>query len=256
MKLSTSDSWGKIERARFHLSELYRQVHGFIDGELLQIPVYKVTLPEQGYISLRIQEIPPISAGFRLILGDVIHNYRSSLDYLWWQLACRNLGREPTSKEAGGVQFPLLSVEGDWGVHRSFKHVALPDVEFLKRFQPFNAAADQTMVLEALREMSNHDKHRTLNPTLTKINDYTVKNIGDADKAIYVEVKDLPEKLRVDSEIAKVFKEFEGEFYSTAEVYVEFRACLTVHDKWNVFSVLEEIDHQCELMLNEAKRIL
>lgn len=41
------------------------------------------------------------------VIGDILHNLRSALDCLAWQLAITHLGREPTDKEAGIIYFPL-----------------------------------------------------------------------------------------------------------------------------------------------------
>ncbi len=42
-----------------------------------------------------------------VVLGDVVHNLRSALDYLFWQLYCHHIRVPLTYREAKTVQFPI-----------------------------------------------------------------------------------------------------------------------------------------------------
>ncbi|WP_395602167.1 hypothetical protein AB4P97_05570 [Pseudomonas sp. A1230] len=252
MDLSTKDSWAKIERARFHLSEIYNNFYGYIDGDLLDIPTLKIPNFEGGYISVVIKQLPVDSIVLPLVLGDAIHNYRSALDYLWWQFAKKKLGRDPTDREAPKVQFPLLSREDDWG-RRYFDYVFAPDVEYIKKYQPFNAGNGEYSALEALREISNHDKHRTLNPLMGMANESALNNLSKFN--VKVEVMNLPDVLEPGVEVFRVHTEIEA-INVECDIEVYFKVYLAVQNGWNILTAFEAIDEQCEKILKEAEKML
>jgi hypothetical protein len=95
------------------------------------------------------------------LLGDAIHNYRCALDHLWWALATKKLGREPTDTEAPSIQFPIIDDPKKWGHHRYLKLVDTQPADAIKRLQLFNGRGEPSR----LAFLSNRDKHRLVQPT-------------------------------------------------------------------------------------------
>ena len=76
---------------------------------------------------------PPLRLG--VILGDLVHNLRSTLDHLVWQAVVRQGDVEPTTQH----QFPICDDESSWPAasKRRLKGVAAVDQEAIREVQPF-----------------------------------------------------------------------------------------------------------------------
>ncbi len=125
----------------------------------------------QHVVQVKVRERPPHK--WSPIIGDIVHNMRSALDHLAWQLVIRN-ECTPSSK----TQFPILSKDPfECNAYAKTKHWknALDrwntqtegmnpfDIAFLKELQPYQRTYDTAShPLDRLRELSNRDKHREL----------------------------------------------------------------------------------------------
>jgi hypothetical protein len=90
----------KIERAKRHISELEGAIQVYRDTDPFRS---RVELdPTTGEKVHRFEERHPVPPCLALIAGDAIHNLRSVLDHLVWQLVEAN-GNKPTTKTA----FPI-----------------------------------------------------------------------------------------------------------------------------------------------------
>jgi hypothetical protein len=112
-----------------------------------------------------------------LIIGDAVHNFRSALDHLVWQLACyrtggANLPGVPVS-ESRRVQFPIDNRRPHEEPRRfhendNLKHVLPEHRAIIYEHQPFGSRQlniDLPMhPLIRLRNLSNEDKHRIITP--------------------------------------------------------------------------------------------
>lgn len=99
------------------------------------------------------------------IVGDILHNTRSSLDNLAYALAERHLNRALTPKEAKGVQFPITDGEPEFDEVRNrwLKHIAPAAQDVIKSVQPWDTPEHRVYrPLSVLRELSNLDKHRRI----------------------------------------------------------------------------------------------
>ena len=130
-------------------------------------------------VVFRVHEEPPSRWG--VLIGDVVHNLRSALDHLAWQLVLLN-GAEPTAR----TQFPIYSDEVAYRRERAQELIAGmrdEDKAAVETFQPFrqNAAEVKPHHLAVLQELSNFDKHRVLHTTLvqTAASQFSVYNLED-----------------------------------------------------------------------------
>lgn len=156
-------SWAKLERAKRHVDDLRGEIRKAGDDKPYIIDLRSEYHPDTRSVVFYAERLPKIPDDCGLIIGDAIHNFRCALDHLWWQLAIKHLGREPTDKEAGAIQFPIFSTD-KWEGHRYLSHINPTDAALVKPFQPYRPRYDLEGVnpLEVLADLSNTDKHRTI----------------------------------------------------------------------------------------------
>jgi hypothetical protein len=101
-----------------------------------------------------------------VIIGDVIHNLRSSLDSLVWELTIKHSGDpiDPNANQWRNVQFPIVTEANKWSPQESKCLWGIqPSLKpYFEHLQPFhagqNAAPNEPFVI--LQSLSNIDKHR------------------------------------------------------------------------------------------------
>src|SRR5215204_6470685 len=103
--------WLKFARANEHFEALKDEVERFIESNPYVLIRHFEMDPggDVGHHSLRIQvrDAPP--ARWSLILGDCLHNLRSSLDHLIWDLSFRTSGDSTLRTE-----FPIFHSRGEY----------------------------------------------------------------------------------------------------------------------------------------------
>jgi hypothetical protein len=158
--------WAKLERAVEHFQALDADLKAWrgesvekgeaigarweLDNESRLRSFYVETLPET----------PRFRWG--LILGDVIHNQRSALDQLAWELA--NLYR-PDREEENSTQFPIVLSAKHFAkphIQRQVQFIDPAHVVLIEQKQPYaggnTSPGDHTLAV--LQNLSNADKHR------------------------------------------------------------------------------------------------
>ncbi len=146
----------KIERAKQHINELGSHALAFSKGNANSL--VPEDDPQTGEKLYRIQFRTPLPAVVPLVIGDVTHNLRSTLDHLAWQLVEAN-GGTPGPKTG----YPLSTTAAAYNKAVTEKGVvdgASPAVlPLIEATQPYQGGYDG---LGALRELNNFDKHRLL----------------------------------------------------------------------------------------------
>jgi hypothetical protein len=143
-------------RAREHFDDLHVALAAF--QKLKPYGVRKQRYPKRGYYiyRLKLKRTPP--PRLSMIVGDLIHNLRSALDNLMWELCGRP--RDPTSRLA----FPIFVDEPRNGFSKKAEFSQLSDKAFLiiKSLQPYNGSnsADLQGALRYINLLSNSNKHR------------------------------------------------------------------------------------------------
>lgn len=168
----------KIDRGIHHAESLTEET-GMSLPPSNRIPMRLVYEPDSGYHVYRTTagQSEETIRRWGLILGEAVHNFRSALDHLVWQLACYktggpNLPRVPET-EARRVQFPI----DDRRPHdepRRFhengylKHVLPEHRAIIYEHQPFQQTWPQLRTpmhpFTHLQKLSNADKHRIITP--------------------------------------------------------------------------------------------
>jgi hypothetical protein len=161
-------AWQKLKWAQRHIDALRKEI-GELDPDPLYIPLRRQYEPDKSAIVWHVERVPEIRDSWGLVTGDALHNFRCTLDHLWWQLAKWHLKREPTEDEAKDIQFPIY--EQHWNPkHRYLRHVDPAHAAKVEARQPFNPpTGDEINYLGVLRRLSNTDKHRVIHPVLVSM---------------------------------------------------------------------------------------
>jgi hypothetical protein len=164
--------WAKLARADEHLKALDAEIPVFLDSNPHTYRGHIDREASRYVVTIHITRPPPIE--WSVIVGDFVHNLRSALDHLVWQLVLLS-GNEPVSGP-GGNQFPIFTTKpGDMrlrnnrfnrqlrGVHRSVRAA-------IHRIQPYRAGRDANRrPLAVLADLSNEDKHQAILPSYAAI---------------------------------------------------------------------------------------
>jgi hypothetical protein len=210
----------KVARAYAHINSLDNAVSSFLEKNPYRIEIEpyrqrieKITLSAEEFAGAEFPEdrvsqfTPLLDGGFEfrhqvvdrvrlrihvvehalterwgVMIGEITHNLRSSLDHLIWQLTLANGHESPKEPIARGSKwretaFPIFDErEGFTATNRHGKPrrgsgLAMlwglrPDqVEMIDRFQPYQMGGENTHrhPLRVLQELWNRDKHRTIN---------------------------------------------------------------------------------------------
>jgi hypothetical protein len=147
----------KIERGESHLESLQREANSFIrrqtDGIVRQLDAAGATH------NYRLTTDPTAPRHWSAAVGDVLHNFRSALDHLAWQLVLANGGR-PTKR----TSFPLLlSPPGVGRAPSVFGGVSAEALDIIESLQPYHQEDKANRdALWLLHDLNRVDKHRTL----------------------------------------------------------------------------------------------
>jgi hypothetical protein len=111
----------------------------------------------------------PVNPSFSLIVGDFVHNVRSSLDHLVYQLAILN---KASSEGASKTSFPVCLTHGEF-TNATRKKVA-PFIgpralTELEKLQPYSTGNGKRDILWILSQLDIIDKHRLLIVTKSKV---------------------------------------------------------------------------------------
>jgi hypothetical protein len=113
---------------------------------------------------------PPRYLG--LILGEMIHDLRSALDQVAWQLALSHVGPENLEdrRVAGLITYPISYSPEQFRKNKALRYFDGPAVELMEKRQPYhNADSHLVNPLAIVQEWSNDDKHRVLTPSLGRL---------------------------------------------------------------------------------------
>lgn len=141
----------KIKRAKKHFKELETEINNFFANEPFKIVKQEA---RNGDLLYRVIISDQIPVEWSSIIGDIIHNLRSALDYLAWQLVLQNGGTPGKN-----TYFPIGSSPKKYNntVRGSLKGASKDAMELVKSLQPYPGGNDLLVQIHAL---DIHDKHR------------------------------------------------------------------------------------------------
>lgn len=149
----------KIERAYQHFDELKKGLTSGMADQLHAVTMESdaESLCETGPFFILDSTIPAI-------VGDIVHNLRSALDHLAWQLVSVGVASGETRSQGWEkIQFPIahsldsfVSMKG-----RAIEGARREAIEALDRLKPYKDGND---ALWLLRQLDNADKHSFILP--------------------------------------------------------------------------------------------
>lgn len=148
----------KLTRAREHLEALKEARHRFLRDDPYDVVIEG---DEKKLLKLTVLKEPPNEMA--VIAGDALHNIRSALDHLVWQLALLH-----TEAPSQSTEFPIFMEKGRFESRKPggglYKIRALGSDEqaVVEGLQPYRASDPPRSILWALHELSRIDKHRFL----------------------------------------------------------------------------------------------
>lgn len=160
----------KLNRAKEQFDVLRTEMGGFSDRD--PKPHFS-----RGYFDMntwewierfQVREPPPLRWG--VMLGECVHNLRSALDHLVCQLTLLDGG---TMEDCAQTQFPIASeseAQFEGMANRRIPRLSRWHRAMVKRAQPYRAGDRfESHPLHVLAQLSNADKHRLINPTVSII---------------------------------------------------------------------------------------
>ncbi|HEY5957764.1 MAG TPA: hypothetical protein VIV60_14470 [Polyangiaceae bacterium] len=145
----------KLERAKRHYAELTSEVQRYLATQPYAIAsrLDPVSARRVYYID----SVQPTPLAISAILGDTIHNLRSALDHLAYQLVWIGTGSPPSNH----VYFPIADDKGRYPSQRDkqIKGARPEAVSAIDQLAPYRGGND---VLWRIHKLNNVDKHRVL----------------------------------------------------------------------------------------------
>ena len=159
----------KVERAKEHRDalEMYERETFSVESNRPRLGIK--LKPDKGDYVFFINYMPDLDdflARSSLILGDAVHNLRSALDRLAYQLALLHTGENIQRPDS--IQFPICDSIGAFSdaKDRRLREIAPDHVAIMERFQGYHRVDGGQAVgpyfhpLSKLRDLANVDKHR------------------------------------------------------------------------------------------------
>ena len=144
----------RIERAEKHLQEVVTEIESYRrdNYDRMFIEFDKAT----DNITVGVTGPPLIPMCISLAISDCVHNFRSALDYVVYELARYDSG----GKIQSGTQFPIENTRSEFIGQRKrrLKGLSNSHVDAIEAYQPYKGVK----WTKTLQTISNPDKHRHL----------------------------------------------------------------------------------------------
>jgi hypothetical protein len=149
--------WPKVERAKLHISDLQREVRGFLDTNPYKVSVKRD--PESRKPIYYVSSVEPTPCSIALIAGDAIQNLMSALDHLAFQLVCASTNDSPP--QTNWIYFPIADDATKYESKKAGKiKGARQDIfDAIDLIKPYRGGND---LLWTLYRLNNVEKHRLL----------------------------------------------------------------------------------------------
>jgi hypothetical protein len=155
----------KLNRADHHLRDVRVAVSEFVESDF-----YETTteLDRRGRLVGRAHNVKRPKPHLSVLIGDAVHNFRSALDHLAFQLAAAYTDPLPATF-ARTSAFPIFDSGPRFrgkrdgpGAARKMRGMSRSARACLERLQPYHRKNPHLRLLWMLEELSNVDKHRLL----------------------------------------------------------------------------------------------
>jgi hypothetical protein len=160
----------KIKRANHHLEQIDIAIGQLWAAESQNIPAPAPCHKMEGnHLIVFRAHSAPLDPSLSLTVGDFIHNTRSALDYLVFQLAILN---NASVEAASRVSFPACLTRGEF--RNAVRHKIAPFIGSaalaeIEKLQPYSTGDEERDILWVLSQLDIIDKHRLLIVTKSKV---------------------------------------------------------------------------------------
>ena len=149
----------KIERADEQLADLTRDANAFFQTGPYEIVVEHDEQTGDQVLRARVLREPPLN--FAVVVGDIVHELRSSLDHVVWQLVLVN-----DDQPDGSTEFPIFWEPKAYASagQRKIRGVGTAAAAQVERLQPYKVGERfRDHALYVVHQLNIRDKHQTLN---------------------------------------------------------------------------------------------
>jgi hypothetical protein len=186
----------KVNRAVTHFNQLNSEVDAFLARKPYSI--IREIDPNIGQRVFKLHVAEKLPAEWSSLIGDCIHNARSSLDALAYALV-RHGGGTPTDH----TKFPIGAAKNNFAALKGASPAALRIARRLKPHKGGNAA------LNRLNEMSVIDKHRVIIPVATALMESNIT------MTTTIPGGGEPLKARIPLQSSKIYPLYDGQILGT-----------------------------------------
>ena len=167
--------YAKVERAHSQLRSLESDLGKYCDQQRLMI-VHRRESDRQIWVF--VGETPRVPVEFSVRIGEIVHNLRSALNHLVWQLVIAN--GETTDRRN---EYPIFREEHRYENEskRKLRGVEPHGKSMIRSYQPYQVHGGIGSQLWLLHVMSTNDKHRHLNITTAIANGMNALVVSDSD---------------------------------------------------------------------------
>lgn len=219
----------KLNRAHDQLKSLHAEIDAFFKTKPYRIETQVNPDAREIFGILRRNgrhgTIPPMWSVF---IGEIIHNVRSALDHMIWQMVkFEQAGRPSTSTQ---LKFPIFDTEAGFDSRcDDILAGASGDAKALiKKLQPFYTGEGHASPLWHLHALSNWDKHRNIPLAIASRRSTSVQAIrGEVEALIVAATDNRP--LEDDTELFKVRLKPSAVPFMTRVDRVQMKGDLTFH---------------------------
>ena len=214
----------KLDRAQEQLLVLGETLATFAEDEPYQLVGQVVPGATEYLVDYRyvVTDLRPTRPEFAAHIGEILHNFRSMLDYLVYASATRH---------SFSTQFPIFHRASDWPAKSPpmMRNVPQRYVRIVEESQPYHFADPAEHTLSKLNYLSNTDKHRLLNTTATALSDAAPTFLPEQDVAVIHDVVMNVGVLEEGGELVRLVIEPSGPDPVVA-MAGEFRLAITFRD--------------------------
>ncbi len=159
----------KIKRAEQHIDDLDIAIRSFCESKPYTIGAKPHPIAAIQHTTLYVSDVRGVPTNIVLLVGDAVHNLRSSLDHLVWQLVTAN-NATPTRKTCFPISNSLEKYAS--AIKRGVINGVCVEARELIGNMQCHVTGDYALWL--LGELDNIDKHRLLITVISRVNEWSV----------------------------------------------------------------------------------
>ena len=166
---SLAGSRAKISRANEQIDMLRQQLCSAMnsDANKLLVDIKNDVFDGEPSITIFVTQVPIFSLEISILIGEIVHNLRSSLDHLAWSLVPQNQLNRMNVVSRRRIAFPLAqNRKSFWSqINQRIPSASVAQCKIIEQYQPYRRTSAGQM-MRALRTLSDTDKHRFVVPAL------------------------------------------------------------------------------------------